>query len=202
MMNVIAGCQPNAVLPSRSCCCVCVPRISETVMLQVQSSIGASIMVAVTTTPLEVVKTRLQIAPAVFDQNSNRPLFPKTVSSLCQEGKRIPSMKPSSLDSTYHWSRPGPFNVLKTILKSKGISGLWTGTGAAIIHAVPSVSIYLVCYEQLKARLEEIETPKAVTPVLAGALSRSISVLITVFHEFLVSNLFGHLMCPSLPVSA
>jgi hypothetical protein len=150
-------------------------------MLQVQSSIGASVMVAVTTTPLEVVKTRLQIAPAVFDHNSNRPVFPKIISSHGHgiQGKAMSSMKPASLDTTYH--RPGPMNVLKSILKSKGIGGLWTGTGAAIIHAIPSVSIYLVCYEQLKAKFEENETPSAITPVLAGALSRSISVLITVF---------------------
>uniref|UniRef100_A0A7S0MJW1 Mitochondrial carrier protein n=1 Tax=Cryptomonas curvata TaxID=233186 RepID=A0A7S0MJW1_9CRYP len=182
MMNVIAGCQPNAVLPSRSCCCV-YPRISEKVMLQIQSSIGASVMVAITTTPLEVVKTRLQIAPASFHHNSKRPLFSKSLSSHghspcdgSQEGNRMLS-RLSSLDSTSH--RPGPFNVVKTILKKKGIGGLWTGTGAAIIHAVPSVSIYLVCYEQLKAKFEEIKTPSALTPVLAGALSRSISVLIT-----------------------
>jgi hypothetical protein len=186
MMNAIAGCQPNAVRPSRSCC-VCSPRISEKVMLQVQSSIGASVMVAVTTTPLEVVKTRLQIGPAIFDQKANRHLFSKCLSSSGKEGHRISTMKVFSLDSSYH-HRPGPFNVLKTILQTKGISGLWTGTGSAIIHAVPSVSIYLVCYEQLKAKFEEIETPNALTPVLAGALSRSISVLITVFAELSCLN--------------
>jgi hypothetical protein len=200
-MNIIAGRQPNAVLPSRSCCCVCYPRISEKTMLHVQSSIGASVMVAVTTTPLEIVKTRLQIAPANFHQKSKGPLFPNRMSSHGKDGNRMLPMNLSSLDSAkYH--RPGPLNVIKTILKQKGISGLWTGTGAAIIHAVPSVSIYLVCYEQLKAKFEEIKTPSALTPVLAGALSRSISVLITVSAEFFVSVSFGLLTGFSLSVSA
>jgi hypothetical protein len=165
MLNLIASArQPNALLPSRQCCsCFTVPRLPEKLMLQVQSSIGASVMVAVTTTPLEIVKTRLQIAPSI-------PMDPRHLSA------RFSNIH-SYVGST---SRSSTYQILKSILKSEGIGGLWTGTGAAIVHAVPSVSIYFVFYEQLKSKFEEFGVPNIVSPVLAGALARSVSVLITV----------------------
>ena len=164
MLNMIASArQPNAVLPTRTyCSCLTLPRVSEKLKLQVKSSIGASVVVAVATTPLEIVKTRLQIAPS-FDATSKRVFtrHSKNLFSSC-----------STTQSSYQ--------ILRMILKREGASGLWTGTGAAIVHAVPSVSIYLVCYEQLKSKFEDLGVKNALSPILAGALARSLSVLITV----------------------
>ena len=168
MMNLIATArQPNSMIPSRNCCCVSVPRFSEKAMLQVTSSIGASIVVAVTTTPLEIVKTRLQIEP------NNEKRLPSTHFSRSWNGLWNINFSSSTRRST-------PLHIVKMILKNEGVSGLWTGTGAAIVHAVPSVSIYLVCYEQLKAKFEDAQIPNPLSPVLAGALARFVSVLITV----------------------
>jgi hypothetical protein len=75
---------------------------------------------------------------------------------------------------------PKPLQVLKHIVKYEGIRGLWRGTSAGISHALPSVSIYLTCYEQMKIWLDRSTNVRAeFIPSFAGGISRFCAVMIT-----------------------
>ncbi len=66
------------------------------------------------------------------------------------------------------------------IINEEGIRGLWRGTSAGISHALPSISIYLTCYEQMKVGLDQSTNVHAeLIPPIAGGVSRFFAVIIT-----------------------
>ena len=71
--------------------------------------------------------------------------------------------------------------VVANVLAERGIWGFWAGTRMGIIMSVPNTVLYMSVYEQLKLKFAEdsrLSAVRAITPAMAGALARMISVTI------------------------
>mmetsp|Transcript_76322 Transcript_76322/g.205117 ORF Transcript_76322/g.205117 Transcript_76322/m.205117 type:complete len:272 (+) Transcript_76322:344-1159(+) len=76
--------------------------------------------------------------------------------------------------------RGGAWSIAKIIAKQEGVRGFWRGTSAGIVHALPSISIYLTLYEQLKSFMDGDKSIHAsFRPPVAGAAARTLAVLVT-----------------------
>lgn len=74
----------------------------------------------------------------------------------------------------------GALDVFDKIIRQEGISKLWRGTNAGLALAVPTVGIYLPCYDIFRNKLEEFTAQHAPSltpyaPLLAGSLARSLA---------------------------
>lgn len=71
--------------------------------------------------------------------------------------------------------------VVSNVLAERGIWGFWAGTRMGIIMSVPNTVLYMSVYEQLKLKFAEdsrLSRIRAITPAMAGALARMVSVTI------------------------
>lgn len=74
----------------------------------------------------------------------------------------------------------GTLDVLYKIIQQEGFARLWRGTNAGLALAVPTVGIYLPCYDILRNWLEGFTDKNAPTatpyvPLVAGSLARSLA---------------------------
>ncbi|XP_039063182.1 mitochondrial carrier protein MTM1-like [Hibiscus syriacus] len=76
----------------------------------------------------------------------------------------------------------GTFDVFNKIIRQEGFSRLWRGTNAGLALAVPTVGIYLPCYDIFRnwmegRAIEHMPVPDATpyVPLVAGSLARSIA---------------------------
>ncbi|XP_058206102.1 mitochondrial carrier protein MTM1-like isoform X2 [Rhododendron vialii] len=74
----------------------------------------------------------------------------------------------------------GTLDVFYKIIRQEGISRLWRGTNAGLALAVPTVGIYLPCYDIFRNQLEAFTAENAPSmtayaPLVAGALARSLA---------------------------
>ncbi|KAL8095790.1 mitochondrial carrier protein MTM1-like [Apium graveolens] len=155
------------------------------------SAAGAAFLSAIIVNPLDLAKTRLQ-AQAAGVQYSH-PLSNLT-SRMAFFG---PNMMFADLRCSTSCTRAGvhgtvsicppdcfqykgTLDVFYKIIRQEGILRLWRGTNAGLALAVPTVGIYLPCYDVFRNYLEDftaknapIMTPYA--PLLAGSLARSLA---------------------------
>ncbi|KAH9646621.1 mitochondrial carrier protein MTM1 [Citrus sinensis] len=74
----------------------------------------------------------------------------------------------------------GTLDVFYKIIRQEGFSRLWRGTNAGLALAVPTVGIYLPCYDVFRNWLEEATDKNAPSatpyvPLVAGSLARSLA---------------------------
>jgi solute carrier family 25 protein 39/40 len=127
----------------------------SSLLRQIFASSAGSIISTLSLNPIAVVKVRLQNLPAFAASSS---------------GSGVISAEGSPLRS-----------VIRTIIAQGGIGGFWAGTRTGIIMSVPNTVLYMSVYEKLKEVLTEepkLKSIRAVTPALAGALARLVSVTI------------------------
>ncbi|KAJ8747941.1 hypothetical protein K2173_001415 [Erythroxylum novogranatense] len=155
------------------------------------SAAGAAFLSAIIVNPLDVVKTRLQ-AQAAGVQYSH-PLSNIT-SRMSYFGPNMmfadlrcsPSCTRAGVHGTVSICPPdcfhykGTLDVFHKIIRQEGIARLWRGTNAGLALAVPTVGIYLPCYDLFRNWLEELTSRHlpGVTlyaPLLAGSLARSLA---------------------------
>ncbi|CAK7348767.1 unnamed protein product [Dovyalis caffra] len=152
---------------------------------------GAAVLSAVIVNPLDVAKIRLQAQAAgvpyqglcgmgCFESNM---MFPDVKSSshaapgaqqLC--GSECNRYK-GTLDVFYKVIRQ---TLDRGEFVQEGIGRLWRGTNASLALAVPTVGIYMPCYDIFRNSMEEFMTRNcpALTPyvpLVAGAVARSLS---------------------------
>ncbi|ONK81684.1 uncharacterized protein A4U43_C01F31820 [Asparagus officinalis] len=74
----------------------------------------------------------------------------------------------------------GTLDVMYKVVRQEGFSRLWRGTNASLVLAVPTVGIYLPCYDIFHDWIEEFTSQHSptltpYTPLVAGSVARSLA---------------------------
>ncbi|KAL9334721.1 hypothetical protein Peur_071902 [Populus x canadensis] len=158
---------------------------------RVLSAAGAAFLSAIIVNPLDVVKTRLQAQAAGVAYS--HPLS-NIISRMAYFGPTMmfadlrcsPSCTRAGVHGTVLICPPdcfqykGTLDVFYKIIRQEGFARLWRGTNAALALAVPTVGIYLPCYDLFRNWLEDLTAqniPGATpyVPLVAGSLARSLA---------------------------
>ncbi|TKY74132.1 Mitochondrial carrier protein MTM1 [Spatholobus suberectus] len=155
------------------------------------SAAGAAFLSAIIVNPLDVAKTRLQAQAAGVSYS--HPLSNMTSRMACFGPNMLfadlrcsPSCNRAGIHGTVSICPPecfrykGTLDVIYKIIQQEGFARLWRGTNAGLALAVPTVGIYLPCYDIFRNWLEEFTAENAPTttpyvPLVAGSLARSLA---------------------------
>ncbi|KAL3524385.1 hypothetical protein ACH5RR_017219 [Cinchona calisaya] len=155
------------------------------------SAAGAAFLSAILVNPLDVAKTRLQAQAAgvpyshpLSNLTSRMAVFGPNM--MFADLRCSPSCPRAGVHGTvaicppdcFHYK--GTLDVFYKIIRQEGIARLWRGTNAGLALAVPTVGIYLPCYDIFRNQLEEFTSRNAPSltmyaPLLAGSLARSLA---------------------------
>lgn len=116
------------------------------------AAFGGAIISAAVVNPMEVVKTRLQMAAVGSSSGSGGA------------------------------ARHGMLSVGLTIARREGTRALWRGSTVQALNAIPTVGFYFVVYDytlRALARRCEDFAPSGALPALAGVSARSIAVVLS-----------------------
>ncbi|KAK9914414.1 hypothetical protein M0R45_038195 [Rubus argutus] len=155
------------------------------------SAAGAAFLSAIIVNPLDVAKTRLQAQAAgvpyshpLSNITSRMAFFGPT--TLFADLRCSPSCTRAGIHGTVSICPPDCFQYKSTldvfykIIRQEGFARLWRGTNAGLALAVPTVGIYLPCYDIFRNWLEEFTAHNAPSmsvyvPLVAGSLARSLA---------------------------
>ncbi|KAM6586659.1 hypothetical protein CsatA_009264 [Cannabis sativa] len=155
------------------------------------SAAGAAFLSAIIVNPLDVVKTRLQAQAAgvayshpLSNITSRMAFFGPSM--MFADLRCSPSCAHAGVHGTVSICPPncfrykGTLDVFNKIIRQEGFSRLWRGTNAGLALAVPTVGIYLPCYDIFRNWLEVLSIQNApimtpYVPLVAGSLARSLA---------------------------
>ncbi|RDX55930.1 mitochondrial carrier [Lentinus brumalis] len=148
----------------------------------VAAAVGSTVT-ALTMTPFDVVKTRLQTQPP-----PRQALFPNPPSGACCQATPASCVRNmSSLVSAVEgevvciWDHGvyktervnGFFDAVKHVWRAEGIAGLWKGAGTSLLIGVPSATSYMLTYDHLLNVTLPPLLPAPVVPLFAGIIART-----------------------------
>lgn len=159
--------------------------------------VGAS-LTSLCTTPLDVVKVRLQAdqrqtkKPTIIPNHrlhmvlcdckrlfSSVPTrFEHTCTNTCFKGNlRFMLNSHNEVSSNIF---KASLDVSKRIARKEGFGSLWSGLAPALVMSVPGTMIYYTAYDRLKAQLgyDHPDPSKLYIPALAGTISRVAAVTV------------------------
>ncbi|KAL9430285.1 hypothetical protein AB3S75_025636 [Citrus x aurantiifolia] len=147
------------------------------------SAAGAAIVSAVIVNPLDVAKTRLQAQAAgvpyeglcrtaSFESNMMLSDMRNSPSCTCA----VPGTEPAPECNRYK----GTLDLFYKVVRQEGFARLWRGTYASLALSVPTVGIYLPCYDSFRNLMENFTTGNApmltpYVPLVAGSVARSLA---------------------------
>ncbi|KAF9015190.1 mitochondrial carrier domain-containing protein [Cyathus striatus] len=161
-----------------------------------------STMTALTMTPFDVVKTRLQTQPP-----QNQPLFPRPPPNTCCQPSGSAASCVRNMSS---YARPIPgevvcvwdhgifrtervngfFDAVRHVWRAEGMRGLWKGAGTSLVIGVPSSTAYILTYDHLLNNvLPSIMPSQNLVPLTAGVLARTAISTATSPLELIRTNL-------------
>lgn len=97
-------------------------------------------------TPLDVVKTRLQVQQKLLLSNKCYLYCNGLMDHLCPCG-------PNSVQLQQKFN--GTIDAFLKISRAEGVGSLWSGLSPTLVLAVPTTVLYFVSYEQLRVRLKD-----------------------------------------------
>lgn len=84
----------------------------------------------------------------------------------------------------------GFWDAVRHVWKAEGIRGLWKGAGTSLLMGVPSATCYMLTYDHfLRVVLPPISPSAAMTPLLAGVISRGLITSLVSPLELVRTNL-------------
>ncbi|KAJ7563762.1 hypothetical protein O6H91_03G125300 [Diphasiastrum complanatum] len=155
------------------------------------SAAGAAFVSAILVNPLDVAKVRLQAQAAGVPyqepwQYAYRHANTNLDNKIFADGKCPPVCPRGGTAGVVPLCPPdcfrykGTLDVFYKVVRQEGYLRLWRGTNAALAIAIPTVGIYLPCYDVLKESLERVSERnsfniKPYAPLLAGSVARSLA---------------------------
>ncbi|KAL1350409.1 hypothetical protein HN51_014484 [Arachis hypogaea] len=140
------------------------------------SAAGAAVISAIIVNPLDVAKTRLQAqaagVPYPYHYICLQP------NAVCQSPSTSAAAPPPCHSGCNRYK--GTLDVLHKVARQEGFIRLWRGTSASLALAVPTVGIYMPCYDIFRNFMEEFTTQNApnltpYVPLVAGSVARSLA---------------------------
>lgn len=129
----------------------------------VSASFGA-VVTSLVTSPLDVVKTRLQSAAVPLKMTAALSFGGKSAESLGSRACDVCGAAGGSASGTgagFADAVPqrgvqstSAFRTLVNVVRREGLITLWSGLKPSLLMAVPSTTLYFVAYEELKGRIE------------------------------------------------
>ncbi|KAJ9171477.1 hypothetical protein P3X46_014841 [Hevea brasiliensis] len=143
------------------------------------SAACAAVVSAIIVNPLDVAKTRLQAQAAgvpnqglcgteCLDANAELPGLKHT----------LPGSETMCTSECNRYK--GTLDVFSKVIRQEGFGRLWRGTNASLALAVPTVGIYLPCYDIFRNLMEDFTNQNApdltpYVPLVAGSVARSLA---------------------------
>ncbi|KAJ8084078.1 Carrier protein, mitochondrial [Marasmius tenuissimus] len=168
---------------------------------------AGSTLTALTMTPFDVVKTRLQTQRPAPD-----PLFPRPPpNTCCRPGQATCVRNMSSYarpllqeevvcvweNGVFKAQRVNGFlDAVQHVIRAEGVRGLWKGAGTTLVIGVPASTSYMLTYDHLLNVTLPPLLPTSLVPLTAGILARSGISTVASPLELIRTNL------QSTPVSA
>ncbi|WCJ22376.1 Mitochondrial substrate carrier family protein [Euphorbia peplus] len=140
------------------------------------SAAGAAVVSAIIVNPLDVAKTRLQAQAAGI---------PKLCGECLETNAMLPNVRNTvsgseSVCVSECVRYKGTLDVFSKITRQEGFGTLWRGTYASLALAIPTVGIYLPCYDVFLHMMEDYTACNApvltpYVPLVAGSVARSLA---------------------------
>ncbi len=141
----------------------------------VASSSCGAIITSLLMTPLDVVKIRLQSQTHMRHKGDCFVYRNGLMDHLCTCF--------NDENSWYNRKIPGgrytgTMDALIKIVRTEGLTSLWSGLPPTLIMALPSVIIYFTAYDHVKNSLgyDEVKNPNQLIPAFSGGFARLLSV--------------------------
>nr|XP_043621110.1 mitochondrial carrier protein MTM1 [Erigeron canadensis] len=145
---------------------------------------AAAFLSAIIVNPLDVAKIRLQAQAAGVPYQNVNSTCNFVTKTMLEDARCFPSCNRSILGEpacTPQSSQyKGTFDVFQKIIRQEGFARLWRGTNASLALSVPTVGIYMPCYDIFRNYMEEYSSQNAPTmtpyvPLVAGSVARSLA---------------------------
>ncbi|KAG6582646.1 Mitochondrial carrier protein MTM1, partial [Cucurbita argyrosperma subsp. sororia] len=152
------------------------------------SAAAAAVVSAILVNPLDIAKTRLQAqaagvpyeGPCRMTSLERNTVIPNLRCSSVSSSRSLVGLEPNcSLECNRY---TGTFDVFNKVIRQEGFGRLWRGTYASLTLAVPTVGIYMPCYDIFRNFMEDFTTKNApnltpYVPLVAGSAARSLAVI-------------------------